>query len=132
MVERSDDAVVIRFPGLRNVLSTSWMNGGYRVDLEAVFNHQISLEACDVCHAGDGSVQQYLNGVARNLGLDPETVTGLITRAEMKNTAIVAESFRDLTVCAIITAGIDKNGGRAGHPASYYDQHYPPHQCRSS
>ncbi|MDO9323627.1 MAG: adenosylcobinamide amidohydrolase, partial [Methanoregula sp.] len=62
-----------------------------------------------------------LNGVARNLGLDPETATGLITRAEMKNTAIVTESFRDLTVTAIVTAGIAKNGGRAGDPASYYE-----------
>ncbi|GAB6285777.1 MAG: adenosylcobinamide amidohydrolase [Methanoregula sp.] len=120
-VERSDDAVVIQFPGRRNVLSTSWMNGGYREDLEVVFNHQISLEACDTCHAVDGSVQQYLNAVARNLGLDPETATGLITRAEMKNTAIVKESFRDLTVTAIVTAGIDKNGGRAGDPASFYE-----------
>ena len=120
-VERSDDAVVIRFPGRRNVLSTSWMNGGYREDLMAVFNHQISLEACDTCHAGNGSVQQYLEGVARSLGLDPETATGLITRAEMKNTAIVTGSFRDLTVTAIVTAGIEKNGGRAGDPASYYE-----------
>jgi adenosylcobinamide hydrolase len=120
-VERSDDAVVIRFPGMRNVISTSWMNGGYRENLKAVFNHQISLEACDTCHAGNGSVQQYLEGVARNLGLDPETATGLITRAKMKNTAIVTESFRDLTVTAIVTAGIEKNGGRAGDPASYYE-----------
>lgn len=118
-VEHSDDAVVIRFPGRRNVLSTSWMNGGYREDLKAVFNHQISLEACDTCHAGNGSVQQYLDGVARNLRLDPDTSTGLITRAEMKNTAIVTESFRDLTVTAVVTAGIEKNGGRAGDPASF-------------
>jgi len=121
MAERTSDAVAIRFPGPRNVLSTSWMNGGYRENLEAVFNHQISLEACEVCHTGDGSVQRYLDGVARNLGLDPETATGLITRAEMKNTAIVTESFRDLTVTAIVTAGIARNGGRAGDPASYYE-----------
>lgn len=121
MVEHSDDAVVILFPGPRNVLSTSWMNGGYHENLEAVFNHQISLEACEVCHAGDGSVQQYLKRVARNYGLGPETATGLITRAEMRNTAIVAESFRELTVTAIVTAGIAKNGGRAGDPASYYE-----------
>ena len=118
-VGRSDDAVIIRFPGRRNVLSTSWMNGGYREDLEAVFNHQMSLAACDTCHAGNGSVQQYLDGVARNLGLDPETATGLITRAEMKNTAVVTESFREVTVTAIVTAGIEKNGGRAGDPASF-------------
>ncbi|MCK9632650.1 MAG: adenosylcobinamide amidohydrolase [Methanoregula sp.] len=121
MAERTSDAVTIRFPGPRNVLSTSWMNGGYRGDLVAIFNHQISLEACDTCHAGNGSVQQYLDGVARNLGMDPETATGLITRAEMENTAIVTESFRELIVTAIVTAGIARNGGRAGDPASYYE-----------
>ena len=120
-VERQETSFIIRFPGLRNVLSTSWMNGGYREDAEAVFNHQISPEACEVCRAGDGSVQQYLNGVARNLGMDPETATGLISRAEMKNMSIVTESFRDLTVTAIVTAGIARNGGRAGDPASYYE-----------
>jgi adenosylcobinamide hydrolase len=96
------------------------MNGGYREDLTAVFNHQISLEACDACHTG-GSVLRYLKSVAQDLGLDPETATGLVTRAEMKNTIIVNESFRGLRVCAIVTAGIDKNGGRAGDPASYYE-----------
>ena len=121
MAERTSDAVTIRFPGPRNVLSTSWMNGGYRGDLVAIFNHQISLEACGTCHAGNGSVQQYLEGVARSLGLDPGTATGLITRAEMKNTSIIAEAFRDLTVTAIVTAGIEKNGGRAGDPASYFE-----------
>lgn len=112
--------VVILFPGPRNVISTSWLNGGYRSDLTAVFNHQISTEACDACHNG-GSIQDYLVRVASSHGLDPVAVSGLVTRAEMKNTAIVSEIFRDLSVTAIVTAGIDKNGGRAGDPASYYE-----------
>ncbi len=119
-VELRETSLIVRFPGPRNVLSTSWLNGGYREDLTGIFNHQIPLEACEACHSG-GSVKQYLTGVARDLGLDPDTVTGLITRAEMKNAVMVSESFRDLTVCAIVTAGIDKNGGRAGDPASYYE-----------
>jgi len=117
---RAAGAVTIRFPGPRNILSTSWMNGGYREDLGVVFNHQIPLAACEACHSG-ASVKGYLKGVARDLGLDPETATGLITRAEMKNTAVVSASFRDLNVTAIVTAGIDKNGGRAGDPASYFE-----------
>nr|WP_320160366.1 adenosylcobinamide amidohydrolase [uncultured Methanoregula sp.] len=124
-IERSENSVALSFPLRRNVLSTSWLNGGYRKDLNAVFNHQISLEACEVCHAGDGSVQQYLERVARDLRLDPETATGLITRAEMKNTAVVTESFRELSVTAIVTAGIARNGGRAGDPASYYENGDP-------
>ena len=119
-VEHHGDSVVVRFPGPRNVLSTSWLNGGYRTDLVAVFNHQISREACEACHGG-GNIRLYLERVARDLGYDPATVTGLVTRAEMKNTAIASETFRDLMVTAIVTAGIDKNGGRAGDPASYYE-----------
>jgi len=119
-VEHQETSVIVRFPGPRNVLSTSWLNGGYREDLTGIFNHQISLQACDACHSG-GNVKTYLEGVAESLSLDPGTTSGLITRAEMKNTVKVSESFRDLTVCAIVTAGIDKNGGRAGDPASYYE-----------
>ncbi|MEI8331133.1 MAG: adenosylcobinamide amidohydrolase [Methanomicrobiales archaeon] len=93
------------------------MTRGYREDLGTVFNHQISHEPCNDCHAGDWRLQQYLKGVARNLGLDPETAIGLIISAKMKNTAIVAESFRDLTVTAIVTDGNAKNGWKTGDTA---------------
>lgn len=119
-VEHRETSLIVRFPGPRNVLSTSWLNGGYRQDLTAIFNHQIPLAACDACHV-NGGVKTYLEGVAASLSLDPATTSGLLTRADMKNAAIVSESFRDITVCAIVTAGIDKNGGRAGDPASYYE-----------
>ncbi|PKG32793.1 adenosylcobinamide amidohydrolase [Methanoregula sp.] len=119
-VENHGTTLVVRFKGPRKVLSTSWLNGGYRTDLHAVFNHQIPREACESCHNG-GSVREYLEEVARGLGFDSESVTGLVTRAEMRNTAVITEQFRDLTVTAIVTAGIDKNGGRAGDPASYYE-----------
>jgi adenosylcobinamide hydrolase len=115
-----EDTLVVRFPAKRSVLCTSWLNGGYRQDLTAIFNHQIPLAACDACHV-NGGVKMYLEGVAVSLSLDPATTSGLITRAEMKNAAIVSESFRDIAVSAIVTAGIDKNGGRAGDPASYYE-----------
>lgn len=119
-IEQQETSIIIRFPGPRRVLSTSWLNGGYREDLTAVFNHQIPLDACEACHSG-ASVKVYLEEVASSLSLDPATTSGLITRAEMKNAAVVSESFRDLAVTAIVTAGVDKNGGRGGDPASYYE-----------
>lgn len=119
-VENHGATLVVRFKGPRKILSTSWLNGGYRADLHAVFNHQIPVEACESCHNG-GSVRGYLEGVARDLGFGVGAVTGLVTRAEMRNTVIITEQFRDLAVTAIVTAGIDKNGGRAGDPASYYE-----------
>ncbi|OPX64401.1 MULTISPECIES: adenosylcobinamide amidohydrolase [unclassified Methanoregula] len=117
---RCGNSVTVHFLGPCNVLSTSWLNGGYRTDLRAVFNHQISLEACEACHNGR-RIRTYLEEVASDLGFDPSRVTGLVTRAGMKNTAVVSETFRDLTVAAIVTAGLDRNGGRAGDPASYYE-----------
>ncbi len=119
-IDCTGDTLIIRFPSLRNVLCTSWLNGGYREDLTSVFNHQIPPEACKACHSG-GSVRIYLEEIGSRLGLDPMTTSGLITRVEMKNTAVVTESFREVSVCAIVTAGIDKNGVRAGDPASYYE-----------
>ena len=119
-IERTKSALVVRFPDKRNVLSTSWQNGGYREDLTAVFNHQIPLAACDDCHA-NGGVKAYLEGVAARLSLDPDAACGLITRAEMQNAAIVSAAYLDLSVTAVVTAGIDKNGGRAGDPASYHE-----------
>jgi adenosylcobinamide hydrolase len=119
-IERYEHSFVIRFQGKRNVLSTSWLNGGYCEYLTAVFNHQVSLEVCEMCNTVE-AVKKYLESVAESHSLDPNTVCGLMTCANMKNTAIVPESYRDLCVCAIVTAGINENGGRAGDPASYYE-----------
>lgn len=120
-VRCADNSLVVQFSGPRDVVSTSWLNGGYRRDLSAVFNHQIPLDACDDCHE-NGGVETYLETVAASLGLDPRAACGLITRAEMKNAVAVTAQFSDLAVTAIVTAGIDKNGGRAGDPASYYEE----------
>ncbi|GEM_PF-88647 len=120
-VHRAEDSLVVQFSGPRDVVSTSWLNGGYRRDLSAVFNHQIPLDACDDCHE-NGGVKTYLETVAASLGLDPRAACGLVTRAEMKNAVAVTARYRDLPVTAIVTAGIDKNGGRAGDPASYYEE----------
>jgi adenosylcobinamide hydrolase len=126
-IERYERSFVVRLPGKRNVFSTSWLNGGYREDLTAVFNHQVSLDVCEACPTVD-DVKTYLENVAESLSLDPNTVCSLMTCAYMKNTAIVPVSYRDLSVCAIVTAGIEDNGGRAGDPASYYEnnENYEP------
>ncbi len=118
-IMRTEHDLVVRF-NRRHVLSTSWLNGGYREDLTAIFNHQIPLAACHACHA-TGDVKTYLEEVAASLSLDPATTSGLITRAEMRNAAIVSAQYNGLSVTAVVTAGIDKNGGRAGDPASYYE-----------
>lgn len=120
-VEISGDTLIVRFPGKRCVLSTSWLNGGYREDLTSVFNHQIPLSLCNDSHLARFEPVPYLRETASGRGIDPETTAGLLTRAAMQNAAVITESFRDISVSAVVTAGVDVNGGRAGDPASYYE-----------
>lgn len=115
-----DDAIIVRFPGPRRVVSTARINGGHREDLQAVFNHHIPAD----CKAGElpgGSAEGYLGYLMEKLGLPRDRTAGLLTAARMENAAIKALSFRELEVTAIVTAGVDVNGGRAGDPAWHYE-----------
>lgn len=113
--------IVIFFnKGMRKVLSTSVYNGGYREDLSAVFNHD------GTCGQGIGyqmladNYIEHMRLVAVKLGLEPEKVSGMGTAAQMENFAACTMHYKELSVSAIVTAGIDVNGGRVGDPATYY------------
>jgi adenosylcobinamide amidohydrolase len=116
LVYRQDNSVVISFIKPRAVLSTSLFNGGYRKDLKAVFNN-------DMHGAGMSAANylEYLQQVTKDLRLDPGKVSGMGTAASMANVAIQTESYKTLTVTAIVTGGVEGNGGRAGDPATYFN-----------
>ncbi|BBB92173.1 MAG TPA: adenosylcobinamide amidohydrolase [Methylomusa anaerophila] len=115
-VYRQNTCVVIAFKQPRTVLGTSVINGGYREDLKAIFNHDMK----DAVMNAD-SYPEYMQGVARNLGLDPDRVSGMGTGASMDNVAIQSASYQTLTVTAIATGGVEENGGRVGDPAEYFN-----------
>ena len=121
-VYQTENAIILSLPEGRAVLSTSWVQGGYRTDLQTVYNHQPPHHSTSSHELEGGSVEAYLAIVAGRLGLNPDKSAGLITAARMKHAAFVTESFRGLEVTAIITAGIEVNGGRAGDPASYFQE----------
>jgi len=122
-VFRNADTIVVRLPMNRNCLITSYVNGGYSENLEAVFNHQPPpTEGCRSEDMEGGSVEAYIKIHAERLGLNPEKVAGMMTAAKMKNAAIATRTFRTLEVTAIVTAGIEVNGGRAGDPASWHEE----------
>lgn len=121
-VYRSDDSLVVILPGHRNCISTSYVNGGYKENLQAVFNHQPRpTEGCRSEDMEGGSVEAYIAIQAKRLGLDSERIAAMLTAAKMKNAAISTLCFRDLEVTAIVTAGIEVNGGRAGDPANWHE-----------
>lgn len=117
---RIDDSLVVKLPENRNVLITSWINGGYRENLDFIFNNQLSQQ--NITALENGSISKYMFKKAFELGLNPENTAGLLTSADINNFAISIKRFRELEVTAIVTGGVRVNGGMAGDPASYYEE----------
>ena len=107
------------------VLSTSVCGGGLRDDLRYLVNHQ-SCEGSghfarfDVIHqlGEDGYHQQVCEG----LGLDAKLVALMGTAANMNYASCVTETYQELRVSAVVTAGVEGNAGCAGDPASWHEE----------
>ena len=113
--------LIIDFQGKRRVLSTSMLHGGFSDTLKHVFNYNCLADDYD-CSLNFDSYEQELGENARCLGLNPEEATGLSTAAFVECAAISTKQYLDLSVTAIVTAGIDYNAVRIGDPASYYEK----------
>ena len=119
-VYRYEKSIVIFFKGKRKVLSTSVFNGGYHENFNAVFNHDAKQGAGMPCEMLAPTYTEHMQILSGRLGLNPETVTGMGTAADMENAAIETLSYQNLTVTAIVTGGIETNGGRVGDPADFF------------
>ena len=115
-----NDTIFVKFNVRRNGISTSKLNGGFSDNFKSVFNHHLSQENID--YLEDHDVSDYLIQHCWSLNIDSSFTTGLITLAEMKNVGIVTESFKDLEIVAITTAGVRTNAVRAGDSAAYYEE----------
>ena len=114
---RQDRLLVLLLPPGRNTLVSSWMNGGYREDIRAIFNSQSHDGIHDLMKVENYTM--YLRYLAERAGLDPEHTSGLGTAVHMDNAVVVTHRYNATEVTAIVTAGVEGNGGRAGDPASY-------------
>jgi adenosylcobinamide amidohydrolase len=114
------DIILINFYHRRNGISTSKLNGGYSNSYVSVFNHHLSQHNIDYLESHD--VCEYLIQRCRDLNIDSDNSTALITLARMESVSIVAKSFENLEVTAITTAGVRTNASRAGDSSSYYEE----------
>ncbi len=119
-VYRYEQSIVVFFQGMRKVLSTSVYNGGYHEDYRAVFNHDCTQGVGMPCKMLADTYVEHMRLVATNLGLNPDFATGMGTAAQMENAALATLAYKEITVTAIVTGGIETNGGRAGDPADFY------------
>lgn len=118
-VHRYKKSIVVNFTGRRRVLSTAPHNGGLREDLTAVFNHDATVGAGMAVTLKAPSYAEHMVILSRELGLSPEESAGLSTAAQMENVSVKTETWDKLTVTAIVTGGVEVNGGRVGDPASW-------------
>ncbi|WP_196593293.1 adenosylcobinamide amidohydrolase [Pectinatus sottacetonis] len=115
-----DKSIVVFFAGRRKVLSTSVYNGGYHEDFKAVYNHDAKQGEGMPCEMLADTYVENMRLVSKKLALDPDKVSGMGTAASMENAVVEKMSYKDLTVTAVVTGGIETNGGRVGDPADYY------------
>lgn len=120
-VHRYSKCIVVPFTGKRRVLSTCPLNGGYQEDLTAVFNNDGNPGAGMVCKLKAPTYEEHMALIAEEIGLDKASAAGMSTAASMENVSIKTEQFGDLIVTAVVTGGIEVNGGRVGDPASWYE-----------
>lgn len=120
-VHRYQKSIVIKFKDERRVLSTSHINGGYSEKLKAVYNYDANPGAGMACKLRADTYLEHMTLITKEIGIDPDTTAGITTAASMNNASIKEVSYEDVTVAAIVTGGVEVNGGRVGDPASYHE-----------
>ncbi len=123
-LHRDDKMLYARFLAPHRVISTCAAAGGLHDDLEYLYNHQ-SCEPSGHQRAMHHLITRdpiaYRRLVCLPYGLPDERCATLGTAANMRYAAIKEARFRDLTVVAVCTGGVETNAGRAGDPATVYE-----------
>ncbi len=122
VAERSVSDLIVRFAGMRRVLGTSRLNGGYREDLNAVFNHCDKQPETGRCIMRAATYREHLALAAGSIGVDPLHASGLSTALDMRYLQMAQRSRRGVSVTALVTGGILHNGRRAGDPATMWEE----------
>ena len=121
-IHREDKIIYAKFTLPHQVLSTCRVAGGLRNDIDCLYNHQ-SCEPAGHMHRHTKTAiedpEGYREMIASRHGLPPGRCTTLGTAANMNNACIETVAFRDMSVTAVCTGGVETNAGRAGDPASY-------------
>jgi adenosylcobinamide amidohydrolase len=106
------------------VLSTSARSGGQSDGIRYLINHQ-SCEANDHhernLHISQLGIEAYHDFVCRELFLPPDEVAMMGTAANMNYAGIVQHQAEDVTVTAVVTAGVHGNAICAGDPTVWQE-----------
>jgi len=105
------------------VLSTSVKNGGVADHVRYLVNHQSSEGSGHHARAAFLHGQQaYHDVVCAEIGVPPEATAVMGTAANMNYAVLAAEQDEDVSVLAIVTAGVQSNATCAGDPANWRER----------
>lgn len=104
------DTLIVKSEAALKTLSSAILNGGF-TEAKSIVNHHIPKSYDHIDPEG------LLIKVSRELGI-AEPVVGFMTAVNMQNVALSVERYRDLTVCALITAGLS-NAATAGDTVDF-------------
>ncbi|MFA0815588.1 MAG: adenosylcobinamide amidohydrolase [Anaerofustis sp.] len=117
-LDTDTNSILLPLDRQADVLSTAIVNGGLRRDLALVFNHTCSPQECYMLA---DTYEAHMRELMRRNGFDPSDSVGMTTAANVSHCAFAECTYESLSVTALVTAGIDHNGGRAGDPCPIYD-----------
>ncbi|MBN2041888.1 MAG: adenosylcobinamide amidohydrolase [Spirochaetes bacterium] len=124
IIHRKEKIVYAEFLTPHKVISTCQVAGGLRDDLSYLYNHQ-SCEPVkhETAHRSIAVKDPlaYRSKICGNHDLPEDKCATLGTAANMRYAVTKQASFRDLSVMAVCTGGVEGNAGRVGDPASVYE-----------
>ena len=91
---------------------------GWRADVRTVGNHSYPPPCWSISHAA--GISAYRDRVLAVLDQSPDQTALLFTGADMDNLAIGTAAHRDMTVWALVTAGVAGNAMRASRDSGAY------------
>lgn len=132
-LHRSETAAIRRFGRFivaellvpHRVLSTSSVAGGQTESVRYLVNHQSCEGKAHVARHGviTGHGAEHYHGAAcAEIDLPPNEVALMGTAANMNYAALRREQFEDVSVVAVVTAGVQGNAARAGDPAAWHER----------
>ena len=124
-IHRKEKIIYVNFLVQHRVISTCGVNGGLRDDIEGIANHQLCEPLGHERKARMSMAESpvdYLKSVFEKQGLTSEKRALLGTAANMNYAAVESQEYRGLNVVAISTGGVATNAGRAGDPATIYEE----------
>lgn len=121
-IRRRGRFIVAELCGPHRVLSTSSCNGGQTTALRFLLNHQ----SCEGSGHHDrfraiteGGNDRYHERACAEAGVPPDATAMMGTAANMNYASVVSETDADVTVTAVVTAGVEGNATCAGDPARW-------------